>query len=161
MSHDYDKNWALIQILGYGFYRNQDISSMTYNNPPARVIFNSGLQVFGQLFNTDETGLILINSRKTFQTLEEEYEIQIPVLLRNRIPVMIRTIKQKYRTTMATIAQIFENVTTLQRLVRSKLTGCNPATRLILKSHRDSWESGNTPRSHATYTREGLTNIDA
>ena len=62
---------------------------------------------------------------------------------------------------MATIAQIFENVTTLQRLVRSKLTGCNPATRLILKSHRDSWESGNTPRSHATYTREGLVNISA
>ena len=138
MSHDYDKNWAQIPILGYGPRRYQDISSMTYNNPPARDIFDSGLQIFGQLFNTDERSMILINSRKTFQTLEEEYEIQIPVLLRNRIAVIIRTIKQKYRTTMATTAQLFENVSTLQSLVRSKPTGCNPATRLILRSQRDS-----------------------
>ena len=134
---------------------------MTYNNPPARDIFDSGLQIFGQLFNTDETGMILINSRKTFQTLEEEYEIQIPVLLRNRIAVIIRKIKQKYKTAMATTGQLFENVSTLQSLVRSKPTGCNSATRLILKSQRDSWEWGNTPRSFATYTREGLTNINS
>ena len=62
---------------------------------------------------------------------------------------------------MATTAQLFENVTTLQSLVRSKPTGCNSATRLILKSQRDSWEWGNTPRSFATYTREGLTNINS
>ena len=160
MSHDYDKNWAQIPLLGYGPHRYQDISSMTYNNPPARAIFNSGLQIFGQLYNTDETGRILINSRKSFQTLEEEYEIQIPVLLRNRISVIIRTIKQKYRTAMATTAQLFENMSTLQSLVRAKPTGCNPATRLILRSQRDSWEWGDTPRSHSTYTRDGLTNIN-
>ena len=97
--------------------------------------------------------MILVNSRQTFQTLEEEYEIQTPVLLRNRIAVIIRTIKQKYRTTMATTAQLYENVSTLQSLVRSKPTGCNPATRLILRSQRDSWEWGETPRSHSTYTR--------
>ena len=42
--------------------------------------------------------------------------------------------------------------TTLQSLVISKFTGCKPATRLILKYYRDTWEWGDTPRSHATYT---------
>ena len=51
--------------------------------------------------------------------------------------------------------------TTLQSLVISKFTGCKPATRLILKYYRDTWEWGDTPRSHATYTRKGLTNINA
>ena len=42
--------------------------------------------------------------------------------------------------------------TTLQSLVISKFTGCKPATRLILKYYRDTWEWGDSPRSHATYT---------
>ena len=61
---------------------------------------------------------------------------------------------------MASTSQLFENVSTLQSLVRAKPSGCNPATRLILRAQRDAWEWGDTPRSHSTYTREGLTNIN-
>ena len=42
------------------------------------------------------TDQILTNSRKPFQTLEEDHGIQIPVQLRNRIAIMIRTVEQKY-----------------------------------------------------------------
>ena len=161
MSHDHDKNWAIIPLIGYENSPIDDISSLSHNNPVARAIFNRGLINFGQLFNTDDRGQVLLNSKKTYQSLENEFQIQIPIHMRNRISAVIRSIKQKYRTNMATTSQTFEAITTLQSLVRSRRTGCNPASRLILKDQRKTWDWGEIPRSFATYLAEGLVNINS
>ena len=62
---------------------------------------------------------------------------------------------------MATTSQTVEATTTLQSLVRSKRTGCNPASRLILKDQRKTWDWGEIPRSFATYLAEGLINMNS
>ena len=45
--------------------------------------------------------------------------------------------------------------------IRSRRTGCNPASRLILKDQRKTWDWGEIPRSFATYLAEGLVNINS
>ena len=73
MSHDHDKNWAIIPLIGYEHSPMEDISSLAHNNPVARAMFDRGLRNFGQLFNTDDRGQVQLNSKKTFQDLENEF----------------------------------------------------------------------------------------
>ena len=105
------------------------------------------IQVFVQIFYTDETGQILTNSRKTFQTLEENNGIQISVHLRNRMAVMIRTVKQKHRIAMVTAPQIYENISTLQCLVKT-----NRVHQDSYSDHREKYENGVKPREATPHT---------
>ena len=75
--------------------------------------------------------------------------------------MMIRNIKTKFGTNMRTTGQMFEKISTLQSLVRSRKTGCSHATRLILQDKRKNWEWGPTPRSFFTYQTDGLIDITA
>ena len=81
--------------------------------------------------------------------------------LRNSITMMIRKIKQEYRHTISSSTQMFEKTSTLQSLIRSRKTGCNPATRLLLLDQRSTWEWRPIPRSFSTYQSEGMVSISS
>ena len=162
LSHTFDKEWALIPILGNEFTAdNRDISSIQYSNPAARNLYLAGLQVIGQLFQHNHLGRVNPHNLKTYETLEAEFNIEIPIHLRNSLTMMIRNIKTKFGNNMRTTGQMFEKISTLQSLVRSRKTGCSPATRLILQDMRKNWDWGPTPRSFFTYQTDGLIDITA
>ena len=162
LSHTHDKEWAFIPILGNEFTpNNRDISSIQYENPAARNLYLAGCQVVGQLFHLNNLGRINPNRTKTYEVLEAEFHTHIPIHLRNSLTMMIRNIKTKFRHNMQRTSQMFEKISTLQSLVRSKKTGCSPATRLILQDMRKNWEWGPTPRSFFTYQTDGLIDITA
>ena len=162
LSHKFDKNWPLIPILGYEESpANNDISSLSSRNQPAFIIFQAGLRMVGQLFNVNDLGHVNHASIKSFQSLEDEFSVQIPVMIRNSISTLVRKIKQTFRSTINSTSQIFENTSTLQSLVRSRKTGCGPAGRLLLHQQRMSWDWGHFPRSFSTYSAEGATSLTA
>ena len=160
LSHTFDKNWSLFPILGNECGPDtNDISSLKYRNISARRIHLSGLVVVGQLFNTNQLGQVNAASIKSYDALEIEFGINIPAHLRNSITMMIRKIKQEYRHTISSSSQMYEKISTLQSLIRSRKTGCNPATRLLLLDQRSTWEWGPFPRSFSTYHAEGMVSI--
>ena len=162
LSHEFDKNWNLIPLLGYEHSpQTNDISSLSFQNPAARNLFQNGLRVFGQLFNYNDLGHLIPSSMKTYQALEAEFDVQIPMTLRNSIATLIRSIKQKFRSSIVGGSQLFENISTLQSLVRASPTGCRQATRLLLREQRTTWQWGEFPRSFSTFLSEDMINISA
>ena len=160
LSHTYDKNWSIFPILGNEFGPDtNDISSIKYRNITARRMHEAGLVVVGQLFNVNQLGRVNASSNKTYEALELEFGITIPAHLRNSMTMMVRKIKQEYRHTISSSSQLYEKISTLQSLVRSRKTGCNPATRLLLLEQRSTWEWGQIPRSFSTYHSEGMVSI--
>ena len=117
---------------------NNDISSLSSRNQPALNIYQAGLRMVAQLLNVNKIGHVKLASVKIFQSLEEEFSVQIPVMIRNSISTLIRKIKHTFRSTINSTSQIFENSSTLQSVVRSRKTGCGPAGKLLLHQQRMS-----------------------
>ena len=160
LSHEYDRHWALIPILGYEESPNtNDISSLSSRNPAAFNLHQAGLRVVGQLFQTNQTGHLIVSSIKSFETLEAEFNIVIPIILRNSISTLLRQIKLSFRSTIASASTLFERVSTLQSLIRSQKSGCGQASRLLLHQQRTHWQWGQFPRSFSTYLADNMTNI--
>ena len=68
-----------------------------------------------------------------------QFNIIIPVQIRNSLAKMIQSVKTENRIEMATERKIFENKTTLQSMIRAFSSGCSQATTLILREERASW----------------------
>ena len=110
----------------------------------------------GQLFNSNQLGLVDINSPKSFQQLETDFGITIPEILRNSFNVLINLIKRRFRGQHSYPAT---NITTIHSLTSSKKKGCYEATRLYLRKERSEWEWGEHIRSFFTYRNDNLINI--
>ena len=158
LSHQYDKFWTLIPITGYEEigWQDPDISSLTYRNPPVKALTDTGLVNVGQLFNSNQLGLVDVNNPKSFQQLEAEFGTPIPEILRNSFNVLINLIKRRFRGQHSYPAT---NITTIHSLTSSKKKGCYEATRLYLRKERSEWEWGEHIRSFFTYRNDDLINI--
>ena len=162
LSHRYDRFWALIPIFGYEDSPNEnDISSLSYRNPSAFNLYLSGLRVVGQLFQINPMGHLISTSTKSFESLEAEFNIPIPTVIRNSLSTLIRQVKLSFRSTMASSSALYETVSTLQSLIRAQKSGCGQASRLLLQQQRSQWQWGQFPRSFSTYLADNMTNISS
>ena len=83
--------------------------------------------------------------------LEQNWNINIPVLVRNSITVLVNTIKRRYSKDVQ--SQMQQTIATLKSILRASMQGSYKATRLILKEARSKWQLEETPRSfHKTLT---------
>ena len=160
LSHHYDKYWTLIPITGYEEIDHQDpnIASLVYRNPPVKTITDAGLVNVGQLFHTNQLGLIDINNPKTFPLIEAEFDITIPEILRNSILTLVTLIRRRY---IRQPTYPCTNLTTILSLVSTKKKGCYEATRLLLRQKRSTWRWGELIRSYFTYREDNMINISS
>ena len=159
LSHKFDKGWHLIPITGNENFdfAHINIGSLAYRNPVVRDMTTAGLFVVGQLFNLNHEGNININSMKHFTQLEREFNIVISQAVRTSITGLVNRIRALYRSHPST--PLPENITTIQSLARAHTSGCQVATRLLLKQQRQEWSWGQFPRSYFTYLNDGLVSI--
>ena len=159
LAHTHEENWHLIPITGYEGtdINDPDIGSLAYRNPRVRNMINAGLVVVGQLFPQDDLGRVTLTEMKPFDTLEQEWDITIPIIIRNSIITLTDTIRRRYLNNAH--SQLQEGITTLESLLRASKQGCSKATRLVLKEERKHWQWGETPRSYHTYIRDDMIHI--
>ena len=125
---------------------------ITYNNNAIREMINKNVTTFGHLCVKDlelRTTLTL----RTFEELEFEYTIALPILYRNQLTVMATKIQRKHPQTPAinhTLLTVLENFMETSKRSNHKITS------LLLRERRQDtiW-----PPSHLTYTREHITEI--
>ena len=79
LAHTREENWHLIPITGSKGtdIKEPDISSLSYRNPRVREMIDAGLIVVGQLFPQDDHGRVTLTEMKPFDTLEQEWNINI------------------------------------------------------------------------------------
>ena len=65
--------------------REPDIGSLSHRNPRVRDMINAGLVVVGQQFPQDDLGRVALTEMKPLDILEQEWNINIPILVRNSI----------------------------------------------------------------------------
>ena len=160
LSHRFDKYWTLIPITGYEEIdqRIPNIASLVYKNPPVKALTDAGLINVGQLFQTNQLGLVDINSIKTFPQIEQEFGINIPRILMNSLMDMVNLVRRRFRT-QPSYPPI--NLTTILSLTSTKKKGCFEATRLLLRQKRSTWKWGEQIRSYSTYRNDNLINISS
>ena len=153
LSHEFDRYWHIIPITGYELndFGTVDISSLAYVNPPVKRMIDAGLVNIGQLFNESAVGTIDRGSLKTFDQLEQEFSTDIPPLVRNSISALAVQVRRRYQ---ASSSYVLSPLTTILSLLSVKSSGCQEASRLLLKQQRRDWTWGDFPRSYFTYTLE-------
>ena len=116
---DLEKYWHLIPITGYEAFdiRDPDIGSLTYRNQPLQEMTNAGLIVVGQLFPVDELGRVNATQTKSYSQIEQEWNIRIPISVRNSITVLVNIVKRRHRDTLR--SQLKEAKTTLESMIRA------------------------------------------
>ena len=77
-------------------------------------MINAGLVVVGQLFPQDDLGRVTLTEMKPFDTLEQEWDITIPIIIRNSIITLTDTIRRRYQNNAH--SQLQEGITTLESL---------------------------------------------
>ena len=160
MSHKYNKQyWHLTPITGneHMDFTHINISSLAYRNPTVQVFTSAGLIIVGQLFNCFSDGRLNMNSVKSFDQIENEFNIILPMMLRNSITGLLNIIRAQNRMSPAT--PLPDTITTIQSLTRACKAGCQIVNRLILKQARQEWEWGEFPRSYSTYQQDGQISI--
>ena len=101
LSHEHEKNWIYIPILGYEELGHETtISSLHYRNPAARQIFNSGLTTIGQLYECNDAGLVVHNRRIPFQDMELRFNITFSVMMKNVIDGLCNKVQTRFRANM-------------------------------------------------------------
>ena len=77
LSHRYDREWHLIPITGHeeSDFTHINIASLAYRNLAVRNITTAGLTVVGQLFQLNNMGNIDISRLKSFEHLEQEFDV--------------------------------------------------------------------------------------
>ena len=161
LSHKFDRTWSSIPILGSELSPETDlnIGSLSAKNPAALRLVQAGLYTAGQLFKVNEVGIILPRQPKGFPEIEAEFQINIPILIRNSILSFTGHIRRCFNILMNTDQVIFENKSTIQSLVSKYPAGCSQATNLLLRAEREQWEWGPFPRSYSTYLNENMIQI--
>ena len=144
---------ALFPIAGWEGQSGMQLQGqLTYSNNTVREIIDKNVTTYGHLCiqdSLDRTTLAL----KTFEEIEDEYNIAIPILYRNQLTAMAIRIQRKHPQTPAinhTLLTIMENFMESSKRSNHKLTS------LLLRERRQDkiW-----PPSHLTYTRERITQI--
>ena len=153
------KQWHLIPILGSSRSADNNIGSLTYGNPQARQLMESGLINVGQLFRTNEAGHIMPNSPKTMAEIQAEFNSNFSYMVMNSIASLIRDIKGKHRQVIQRQTQPQMNTTPLQELIKKYPKGCSAATEVLLAKDRQGWGWGECPRSYSTYRQDGYLDI--
>ena len=158
LSHEYDRYWHLIPITGYELndFSIIDMASLSYSNPPIKNMTDSGLVNVGQLFSQNVSGLIDRSSPKTFEQLEMEFLITIPPMIRNSLAALMVQVRRRFLTSSSYAPSLS---TTMQSLIATTRSGCQEATRLLLKQQRRDWTWGEIPRSYFTYRQDQLINL--
>ena len=133
------------------------VVSLAYRNPAVRNFTTAGLTVVGQLFQRKNLRNIDISRLKSFENLEQEFDVVLPNPVRNSITGLVNRVKGMNRADPAT--HLPETISTFQSLVRVHSSGCQVATRLLLKNQRQEWEWGDMQRSYSTYLRDDLIEI--
>ena len=160
LSHRYDQLWSLIPILGYeeADFQQIDISTLSYVNPAARILTDAGLVNIGQLFCLNDLGQVDRRNAKPFEQLEAEFHLTLSTPIKNSLTGLINHIRRRFARNYSHLPS---SSTTLVSLVRTNKSGCNAATRLILKEMRKNWEWGDFIKSFFTYSRDDLINISS
>ena len=57
---------------------------------------NAGLIVVGQLFPVDELGRVNATQTKSYSQIEQEWNIRIPISVRNSITVLVNIVKRRH-----------------------------------------------------------------
>ena len=128
LSHRFDKYWMMIPITGYEEIDQQipNIASLVYKNPPVKALTDAGLINVGQLFHTNQLGLVDINSPKPFHQIEQQFGTIIPGILRNSLTVLTNLVRRRFRmqpsyppTNLTTILSL---TSTKKRMLRGNQT---------------------------------------
>ena len=125
---------------------------LTYNNNTIREIIEKNVTTFGHLCVTDTLGRTTLNL-KTFEEIEDEYNIALPILYRNQISAMAAKIQRKHPQAPAINHTL---LTSLENFMETAKNSNHKLTSLLLRDKRKdkAW-----PPSHLTYTREHITQI--
>ena len=78
---------------------------------------NAGLIVVGQLFPVDELGRVTPTQTKSYSQIEQEWNIRIPISVRNSITVLVNIVKRRHRDTLR--SQLKEAKKTLESMIRA------------------------------------------
>ena len=117
LSHKHNRQyWHLTPITGneHMDFTHINISSLAYRNPTVQVFTSAGLIVVGQLLNCFSDGRLNMNSVKSFDQIENEFNITLPNLIRNSISGMLNIIRAQNRMSPAT--PLPDTITTIQSL---------------------------------------------
>ena len=162
LEHRYDVCWVDVPILGYeGMGDMQTYASLHYRNPTVRTMFDNGLICVGQLFSLGRDGFVDPNLRKSFDQIENEFNVVLPIPVRNSITGLCTKVKETFRQQMLTTHVLVSTTTSLVRMTQKTKAGCNQITRLLLKADRELWTWGPVPKSFTTYSADQIINIDA
>ena len=151
--------WCSIPIVGSTDQGDEVmLTSVEYANPIARPIVRSGLRVVGQLFKTDEAGMIDSSRMKTLEEVRDEFACP-NALLWNTFVSIVNQVKVKYASQIRSKKWRQTTKTCLETMVERYKKGCSAASRLLLKKERLEWKWGNVPPSYKTYVRDGMVNV--
>ena len=134
------------------------MNSLEYENPIVRPLIRSRLNVVGQLFHVNQVGHIDVTRMKTREEILNEFNCGHEAYW-NTVVELVRSIKRRYAVQIASGTCMPRSTSMMELFVFRYNKGCSNATRLILKTQRQNWIHGNGPRSHMTYSRDGITDI--
>ena len=160
--HEIKQEWTVIPLMGYeNSPLVNDISALRWNNPVMRRLFLNGLRNIGQLYQVDPQGIIIADRIKSFQQIENDFQVTIPVHLRNSISTLVRNIRNRFRAVIDinTTHQVMD--TSLLSFTRTGMNGCRKVSSLLLETIRSSWQWGSCPKSYSSYLSEGIVSIEA
>ena len=151
--NDLDPVPALYPIAGWeGLSGLQLQGQLTYSNGAIREMIDKNVTTFGHLCVKDILGRTTL-TLKTFEELEDEYAIALPILYRNQLTAMATKIQRRHPQTSPINHTL---LTTMENFMESSKRSNHKLTSLLLRERRQGkiW-----PPSHLTYTRENITEI--
>ena len=115
-------------------------------------MIDKNVTTFGHLCVKDILGRTTL-TLKTFEELEDEYAIALPILYRNQLTSMATKIQRRHPQTSPVNHTL---LTTMENFMESAKRSNHKLTSLLLRERRQGkiW-----PPSHLTYTRENITEI--
>ena len=150
--------WCSIPIVGFIDAGDEVMmTSIEYANGLVRPIINGGLRVIGQLFKTDEAGMIDASRMKTLEEVQADFNVHAS--LWNTIVSIVNEVKAKYAGQIRAKKWRQTTQTCLEMLVARYKKGCSAATRLLLENERKEWKWGNVPPSYKTYVQDGMVGV--
>ena len=121
-------------------------------------MIDTGLVNVGQLFHTNQAGLVDRSQPKTYEMLEQEFSIAIPPMVRNSLAALSVQVRRRFSSSNSYTPL---QSSTIRSLITAKQAGCFEATRLLLKQERRGWSWGEFPHSFLTYSQDHLIDISS
>ena len=147
--HRQNTDQITFPITGNHLMSSQNIDSLTLTNRVVQEFYTAGLRTVYQLFKTERGKVTPVN--KEFDQIEEEFNIALPELFRNRITRLITLSRPNRRIAIKT-----DNCL-IQFMKKSKNNQL--FTSLRLKDIRTTQHLGEAPRSYTSYLTDGILNF--